>query len=39
LRGAFFGPNASEVGASFIFKDAGDNGADYYYGGGFLLGE
>lgn len=39
LSGGFFGPNANEIGASFVFNDAGDNSADYYYGGGFLLGE
>ena len=39
LSGGFFGPNASEIGASFVFTDAGDNSADFYFGGGFLLGE
>jgi len=40
ISGGFFGPDANEVGASFfIYDDQDGDDSNYYFGGGFLLGD
>ena len=39
LQGAFYGPNANEIAASYLLLDGGDDESDFIAASGFLLGE